>query len=498
MANQTELTPLLESTGVSLGTKHNLLKRTLYEPISGTFRSFRIVGRCKYTMPEKIKSIKRDFKAIDILEKLTTVPNKYGVVQVTDEGVYKSLEQYNVQREVKYNVTYLDQAFHMLENMLSKVRRFDIKSPAQVEINNDGVCGIPFVLFYNKKGVAYHNHYEDIYDYCKSPYGIDVLWTSMGKSNEILPVLKVVNGECRTLIYPPLHFLVLQGMFFDDLDDLLKSGWFWSAYGFNPYSGGYDELYRMLENFKYKHKGDIKKMDRSLETHLTLRAYRLRRRVSTHPEDPRWDYIIDKMANKMVVLPNGLIFVTPRVASGSRDTTSTNTLVHMGAQLYHIIRMYNKVGCPVYISFIRRNNFAKDYSDDHVAASNHKFISSYVHRRKSYAQLGLELKAEEDLVIEEMETEFGFLGGLPIKINGHYYPLYNGDKIIDSLTYDLSNLNTEEKYQQLCMYMQLTCASEKLYSLLSNFCTLYFDRQPPPRPQLLRAWLNLESCRVVF
>ena len=146
-----------------------------------------------------------------------------------------------------------------------------------------------------------------------------------------------------------------------------------------------------------------------------------------------------------------------------------------------------------FLKYIMKNNIFKDYSDDHVAATNHQVISDFDMRSESYSHFGLELKREEDLVQEDLSMEFGFLGGRPVKIKGYWYPYYDGEKILDALTYDLSNLTFEEKYAQLLGYAKLTCANQNMYSVLSNYAVSYFNKEIPPRETLLQSWLQLES-----
>lgn len=450
---------------------------------------FNVVGMVPSTFTPPAHKPKTDYQMLQALSEAGIFPKgDFAVCPVTSDGMMRSLNLYNHKQPLSHDEGVLKQAVAFTERMYS-YGPYNIKHPQNVEIKEHTQPGYPWSKMVSKKGDVLANCRDAINSYVKKPSGT-VLWTAMGKMNEILPMKKVKSEDCRTLIYPPVHFLVFTACFFDEFDDMLKSGTGWSAFGFTPQHGGYNELFQMLDKYIYKGKGDISKFDRSIHEFLDRIAMDIRRRTSSNPSDPRWNFLIENTVVKWVILPNGLVVIIIGMASGRRDTTGTNTLVHTIVQFYHCIKCYRILGYEPTYEMIVKDTLFKNFADDHVFGTNIALIADFETRKKHYAELGFTLKAEDDLETDSA-LDLTFLGGKATLINGQYVPMYNKEKIFDILSV-YPNLDSAQAEQRFLALMRLACADESAYLTMRSVYHKLYNRYPPSRQSMLAEWMGSE------
>jgi len=295
-----------------------------------------------------------------------------------------------------------------------------------VSTNMDTSNGQPWLrLGYKKKrdfySSAYCRHYLATYDHVN---GKPPVWKIADKM-EWYPIEKIILNKVRTFIIPPAHFVHLQKLHFGNQNERLKMYW-WSAYGFCPYSGGVHRIAEVLNQRRVKISYDVGNWDRGLP-HLPT-VYRLR--TAFMPDDSLLDWIVENTVHSYLLHPNGhLLYKKIGNNSGSVNTTTDNIIAHFYIITLTLLVIYKGDVDKVKLchSFI--------FGDDNVLSldthlSFQKIESIF---RKVFSWFGMTL---DPFYISEDLRDCNFLGFSFAVKDGFWYPKYNISRLLASFCYE--------------------------------------------------------------
>lgn len=280
----------------------------------------------------------------------------------------------------------------------------------------------------------------------------------------------ILAGKCRLFVIPEL-LLCDKQLEFGKLISLRMKGFRWSAYGFNPYSGGTNKLAHRLLSKRYRFFYDISGWDKYLR--LLPHIYKILKKHSgyaswTKREQREFDWMVDNTVDMFCVMYDGSVYRKPYGnGSGSGTTTRDNIFAHviiMATMLY--AAYHDKFGkCPS--SAQVEEQIINLFGDDSVCAVDEDFdhITADFAAR-IFGMFGMTLKffyGGLDYPIEEME----FLGFKFKDIgNKQFVPLYNEKRLAAGLMYEGVNSNSRESILSktfVLVFMSFPCASHKLF-----------------------------------
>lgn len=265
---------------------------------------------------------------------------------------------------------------------------------------------------------------------------------------EVLPMAKILENECRLFVIPELLLLEKQ-LKFGKLVSLALKEFGWSAYGFNPYSGGANKLAHRLLSKPYRFYYDISGWDKFLT--LLKKIYAVQHEyigLENMSEQDKREFIwmVENTVEMFCVLYDGSVYLKKYGnGSGSGTTTRDNIFAHviiMATMLYSAY--YDKFGRYPSPSHVEEQ-IINLFGDDSVCAVDNDFDHiTEEFARKIFALFGMKLKfffGGHDYPIEKME----FLGFSFKEIRpGQYVPLYNEKRLAAGLIYEGVNSNTRE------------------------------------------------------
>jgi len=322
--------------------------------------------------------------------------------------------------------------------------------------NFDSASGLPFRLMGLSKKYEVFEH-DDILDWIFSDevtMSIPV-WSVSGKI-EWYHISKIDAGKVRTFIIPPLHLFIWQSLLYKEQHDALKEYW-WSAYGFNPYNGGVDQLVaEMLANGTNRYgEWDVKKWDRILPLLRTVHKFR---KKFTAVELKRFvEWVEANTVESFIMTPQGLIL--KKIIgnnSGSGSTTPDNIVSHMYIIYLLYYRIYGNHAQALAA-------FAKLFGDDCLSAVYSEKTPDQLAEitREVYALFGLEL---DPLVWQTTPEGLSFLGFKIVRWEGHWIPQYSLERIAASFSYIIEKPDTAASIAKAWTLMVMTAGhGQKIY-----------------------------------
>lgn len=355
----------------------------------------------------------------------------------TISSVEKSLKKMDFPRCTDYKANiYWEQAKRLVRSECEEMMYMNTRIASTEEIMTtmefSTAPGQPWTRHGIKnKGQWFRNPYvcpRYLYDFSHPP-----VWKICDKV-EWYHIDDLKNDKVRTFIIPPVNFLFHQKRLYLTQNEGLKGFW-WSAYGFNPYMGGTDALARKLLVHKLFLFYDVSGWDRLLSILRTV----YRQRNAYHDEDEKdlADYIAFNTIITYLLTPDGLLF-RKEIGnnSGSGNTTGDNIFAHFYVLALALLDLFE--GDTDLVSKTVANLFGDDnimsipnpynYSLDHI-----KEVFTRVY--KSFGFSGL-----DPFVIQDTLEGCEFLGFKFKKIEQGWIPCYNQERLVASFVFNIKKL----------------------------------------------------------
>ncbi len=398
----------------------------------------------------------------------------------------------------------------MTETYLERFRGYQLEPLAldDVKVNPDGQYGGGIT---KTKAQVIKENYPMIKAYFENPESFPPpVWTTSGKK-EHLPTQSILGKlKQRTITYPPGHFSIVASSYIDPRTDLFleleKTDPTGCCYTESIFHGGFHKMMMPIEKFDYKFKGDLEGYDRS-HIFRFWQNYVASCRLLYKPEHhKRIEFLFYNYYYALVAMPDGDVVLLTRHKSGGPGTTDINCDVHHQAFIYLFYRRLKEhLGRDLTMADRVSNrqiwNTARMlyYADDNTGSTNDQRFASYEFRSMAYAELGLKLKREDDLVVYSpgrIPECLTFLGNSPRLIDNRYVPVGNGIKYRGVFMCQGPNSNNTQKAAQLFSYMLMTCFDDEFYyGFRDAFFRLHLQSeiQLPERWQMQRFVAGGES-----
>jgi len=312
------------------------------------------------------------------------------------------------------------------------------------------------------------------------------------KTLEDLKALKI-----RLFTIPPMELLYEQLRFGKRISERLKT-FKWSAYGFNPYSGGTNRLASLLLMKRIRLFYDVSGWDKFIPLINDVMTF-----VYTNSNIPldlednfRW--MAYNTVNYLFKTPFGHVFEKKYGnPSGSGTTTRDNIFAHIIIIAAALAECYHKkYGCMPTIQAVAEQ-VVRVFGDDSILAVDERFErildEGYLHSH--FAKYGLKLKflyGGLDFPIEQMQ----FLGFTFCNIDGNYYPKYDIQKLCTSAIYRNGRNDSREAYTSRLFIIMLMSFPhvDKFHILKRAFITWcdYLSKQDDLTPTEM-SYLNMST-----
>lgn len=304
------------------------------------------------------------------------------------------------------------------------------------------------------------------------------LWKQASKI-ELLKLAKVRDGDLRGFTCPELDFLFNCMRMNSDFNEKCHqiSGQFSTNFqrvGYTLQKGGWTRLIERHTNpdFVKTGEGDAYKYDSNLADFLfdvvkDVRYHCWDKKGMT-PEEwwQRQNWYYENKVHSYILLPSGQI-VRKHTGnpSGQDSTTDDNCIIHTFVLCYAWRKLFGRS------LFDDRFLVAFDiYADDHIFSLPKLFekFADYEERRKIYAEFGIILSKDKDLVSDRVEGHT-FLGPVATRVDGILCPVYNRDKIVCAV------LRSEKKYPldiqigRVISLMLNSAFDEELFNFLRSY-----------------------------
>jgi len=285
---------------------------------------------------------------------------------------------------------------------------------------------------------------------------INPIWKACGK-RELKKRAEYIGAfKQRTFIVEPFCLLYHHKRLFGNQNEAMK-GEGWSAYGFNPYDGGVNNLAVQFNRFRRKTMWDGKGWDRVLphvRDSFNIRADNLR-------SDPYMQWVIDNNVESFLYLPNGdVIFKTWGNNSGSGSTTVTNILC-MHICISHALLRWSHGDSKVFELV-----YCKLFGDDVVMADNLPMSDTELETliRSTFSLYGVVL---DPYVSSNNLADMEFLGfAFAVdETDNLWFPRYNLPRLCSGLLYSADKMHIDAEVNKAYSLMLMSAGhGEDIYN----------------------------------
>lgn len=270
------------------------------------------------------------------------------------------------------------------------------------------------------------------------------LWNVSGKV-EFKQLSDIEQNKIRLFQIPSFELLWSQ-LKFGKRISLRMLQYHWSAYGFNPYAGGFDRLANLLLKKPWRGCYDVSGWDKYLP--LLKDIYSVLLENGNIPEDEMEEFMwmCENTCDFILKTMDGNVFVKRYGnASGSGCTTRDNIFGHIiifAAGLY--AAFYKKYNTSPSFELIR-DQLVYLYGDDNVFALDDEFsyLCDEQFLGEHLAKYGLKLKFFFGGLNANLET-LSFLGAHFKWFNNRYYPKYDITRLATTMLYEQERLSLSQ------------------------------------------------------
>lgn len=274
-------------------------------------------------------------------------------------------------------------------------------------------------------------------------------------------------NKVRTFIVPPVDHVFWTKLCYDKQNEALKGFW-WSAYGFNPYYGGVNRFVEDLSVHKHFFFYDVKGWDRLLPLLKMVHRRRTRNVPFGYKQFAIW--CSTHCHSSFLLLPDGtVVFKNWGNNSGSGTTTGDNILAHMYILFCALCEYYGDVQTAL-------KCVARIFGDDNAMSLPYLMPGGPEHLKATfirvYGEFGLEL---DPLVYTQNIEDVEFLGFKPKKVAGGFVPMYNIGRIVSAFRYTIGKHTTQAAFSKAwSLTIMASPGPEECFDamclVLSNIC----------------------------
>lgn len=264
------------------------------------------------------------------------------------------------------------------------------------------------------------------------------IWMVVPKK-EFKEKVDILKNKIRLFQIPPHHLLHHQLKFGKKISERLKL-FKWSAYGFNPFEGGFNRLAQRLLSKLWRLSYDVSGWDKYLP--IMDELYSLLgltcEKEWTERQKREFLWVALHTAYPSLRFPTACVYKKPYGnPSGSGTTTRDNILCHIIIMAHALIKAYmQKMGTEPTLSLIAEQ-VAFLFGDDNIAAVDDEFslMCDWDFLSAHFASYGMALKFLQGGYNVPL-SQLSFLGASFIERDGIYYPHFNTVRLATAMIFD--------------------------------------------------------------
>jgi len=296
------------------------------------------------------------------------------------------------------------------------------------------------------------------------------IWNVSGKI-EFKAYEDIEENKIRLFQIPSFELLYSQ-LKFGKRISLRLMNYRWSAYGFNPYGGGFDRLARKLLKKRFRGCYDVSGWDKFLPLLPDMYDVMFRNCCIPSEQIEEFKWTVENTCNFVLKLMNGTcIRKTYGNASGSGCTTRDNIFGHIiifAAGLFKAYKQKNGENPPFSLVSDQLVNL---YGDDNVFSIDEEFslMCDQDFLGQHLGEYGLKLKFfyggdESDLSV------LSFLGAnFKLMPSGFYYPLYDVERLATTMIYEYDRLELHQHLSKAFTLMIMSRPSDRFQTFYKAY-----------------------------
>jgi len=409
------------------------------------------------------------------LQKLKEIcGDKFFVVVPTETNYYKTVTSWDVKPEYKYKGTEAH-VFGMLyfEAFYSQIMSDCVATSEEIceYIDWSKSPGFPHTFF------GFRSKEELVQVLADTMFNerTDTLpfWNVSGKI-EFKNLVDIEENKIRLFQIPAFELLFSQ-LKFGKRISLRLMEYEWSAYGFNPYGGGFNRLAQKLLKKRYRGCYDVSGWDKFLP--LLEDMYSVLKNKCGIPESEIKEFLwtVENTCCFLLKLQNGSVIAKDYGnASGSGCTTRDNIFGHViifAAGLYAAYKKKHGESPP--FSLVREQ-LVNLYGDDNVFSVDEPFslMTDPEFLAEHLGNYGLKLKFFFGGLDADLHT-LSFLGASFKKMpSGLWYPLYDVERLATTMVYENDELTLSQHIGKAFTLMVMSRPSDHFETFYSAYSAL--------------------------
>lgn len=419
----------------------------------------------------------------------------------TVSSIDKSIRKTDKPRCIKYKKNvYWGQAKDFTWNMffehLEAMWKMTTMDEIWMILDLDTAAGTPWALLgFRKKKDFFSSEYciHFLFDDPRKYH--PPVWKFAGKT-EWYPLSKLLSGDVRTFIIPPMQLLYFQKVLYHAQNMAVKL-FKWSMYGFDPYHGGTARLGKELcKNSKFICY-DVGGWDRLLP--ILRSVYRLRNQAI--PEAWHWlaKWVTENTVASYLLLPDGrIIYKDAGNNSGSGNTTVDNIIAHAFIAATWLLDLFDGNVDKLDEAVVAL------YGDDNVSSipdcgKSDEQIEQTL--RSTFADFGLTL---DPLKITNNLSECEFLGFKFTDYHGNWIPQYNIDRLLTAFCYDYETMPIHAALSKaFSLTVMAAGGDEETFERMREVLRFYFNLLRDRDDTTIQAYIHLgaptrEECIAFY
>jgi len=432
-----------------------------------------------------------------------SIPHAFGIVQPTVQNLQTELKKSDRVSVYEISPDEEMEVLTLVNTMFAKYQHRFRRIPWEASILDPSAsAGFPYGCDKEDALKEYSPYYQWYCDRANlsRPHPVFI----NNPKNEYLTIEQILNDKIRIFRNPPLEYLLLEKMYYQEAEDFLMDDCLntWSALGFTKEFGGW---HTFIEHLMYSYptkrvrkyvRWDVERWDKCYgpqheQVCVKIRLPWFKELDELDIENIKW--LAEQASFSIEILPNGEIVLTAITQkSGRLLTSSNNTLMHIFILIFHYVRMSKKMGITPTFEHMIRTLIVAIYSDDAQCSSD--YADEYLREedlKETYSKFGFGIK---EYHCSSNPFEIHFLGCYNARWNNTWVPLYDENRMLYAMCYTAGKLSARERTQRICGLAHNMAFSPNYADLVIELCQeLKSIGQWVGAPEL-----NLDDLKIAF
>jgi len=483
-----------------------------------TWNTISVVGYRDKVSSSVVKEVFADREFIESNKDFTP---RHGYMNPTVPSVVRMTRRYDHRRGFKTSPERFVRTFQLLVDMFSPMHgSCVIREAHEVRMRPDGAPGPSYehgIKRFADVVVECTDDFHDIWENGAQEH-FPVYWKTAGKF-EILPIAKVILGDCRTFTFADAPFRHMDARLCQDFNDVMNTGCIpWCGVGMSRSGGGFDLLGKWLDFHPHKTMADARQWDASMiaiafAVILNIRWICLMPRYRTKANWDRLVYIYHQKVHTLIFLPTGqLISKCVGNDSGQGATSNDNTIWHIFTLIHLGVKWCDGIETQVTLENIMNNFRFCTYGDDMIG-SHSESVQQWMLKcggptcvfTDAYLDFGISTHADEFVCSTSLEG-LKFIGGYFRSTQYGWGHGFDVDRAMFAMSYCDQELEPQVrwcKWQSLLALLAFEPERERVRRRMQSYLKLQlgksegFDPWIPSDFELYSFWFGWEIAREI-